>query len=47
LASIDPDVSLLLISVICGLIVEPALRHVPTASLAVYLKSHIIIVVAG
>ena len=44
LTFLDSDIRLLLISVVSGLVVEPTLRHVPTASLTVYLKSHIIIV---
>jgi hypothetical protein len=33
----NPDVGLLLICVIGSLVVEPALRHIPAASLGVYL----------
>ena len=37
LSLFNPDVGLLLICVIGGLVVEPALRHIPAASLGVYL----------
>jgi hypothetical protein len=37
LSLFNPDVGLLLICVIGGLVVEPALGDIPTASLGVYL----------
>ena len=37
LSLFNPDVGLLLICVIGGLVVEPALGHVPAASLGIYL----------